>query len=165
MSAEQRFWSYVNKTDSCWLWTGPKYTNGYGRFNLKLKRYPAHRYMYERISGNEIPPRMFLCHRCDVRACVRPEHLFAGTQSENMRDAASKGRLHWQKNPPKGDLHTRAKLHERDIPIVWFLYGENFTTRRIAALFGVRPSTIQDITAGRTWTHVRRSLAEGPKDE
>jgi flavin-binding protein dodecin len=92
--SEIRFWSYVNKTDSCWLWTGGLSSNGYGHFTVlkpQRKAYRAHRFVYESIYG-EIPAGRFVCHKCDTPACVRPDHLFLGTPQDNMDDKIRKGR-------------------------------------------------------------------------
>lgn len=80
----------VEKTDSCWLFTGAK-TRGYGSVRFKSRSYLAHRAIFELMVG-AIPPGMDLCHRCDVRNCVNPGHLFIGTRSENMVDCVTKGR-------------------------------------------------------------------------
>lgn len=87
-----RFWSKVEKTDSCWLWTGMRWTNGYGRFpNGGGQEMRAHRFAWELTYG-PIPLGLFACHRCDVKLCVRPEHLFLGTHADNMADMMAKGR-------------------------------------------------------------------------
>ena len=89
--AEQRFWKYVEKTDSCWLWTGAKIGNGYGHITVKRQSIKTHRFSWELHYG-AIPAGMFVCHRCDVKACVRPDHLFLGTNQDNQLDAVAKGR-------------------------------------------------------------------------
>lgn len=98
----ERFWSYVRKTDSCWLWTGGL-VHGYGHFQQTR----AHRFAYELANG-PIPKGLMVCHRCDVRNCVRNDgpnsHLFLGSAFDNMGDAAAKGRM------PKGDNHS-SRLH------------------------------------------------------
>lgn len=83
-----RFWSKVNKTASCWLWTGAKGKWGHGSFQGSS----AHRFAYKQLVG-PIPDGMFVCHRCDVGSCVNPEHLFLGTQRDNIHDAINKGRF------------------------------------------------------------------------
>lgn len=91
-----RFWAKVLRTDdpnSCWLWTGRCNENGYGRIHVHGRGLVgAHRWSYEHHLG-AIPVGMHVLHRCDVRNCVRPDHLFLGTHADNMRDAATKGRL------------------------------------------------------------------------
>jgi len=86
-----RFMTKVNKTDTCWLWVGNIHKRGYGQFKLKGKKVGAHRVSYELFKG-PIPKGLCVCHTCDVRHCVNPDHLWLGTQKENIRDMYSKGR-------------------------------------------------------------------------
>ena len=80
-SIEERFWEKVNKTDSCWIWTGAVNHKGYGFF--KSPSTPvAHRYSYE-ITFGKIPDGYQIDHLCKVRNCVRPDHLEAVTPKEN----------------------------------------------------------------------------------
>ena len=78
--------------DGCWLWFGPTDQLGYGKLKIKTRMYKAHRLMWEYFYGR-IPIGMHVLHRCDVRNCVRPSHLFLGTHQDNMRDAANKGKF------------------------------------------------------------------------
>lgn len=128
-----RFWSKVEKTDGCWLWRGS--TNprsGYGMLGViedgrKLHKY-AHRKSWEMANGS-IPPGLFVCHHCDVRNCVRPDHLFLGTHTDNMRDAASKGRL-----AMKPELRGRAKWVTPQLAEeVRMLTSQGLSERSIAA--------------------------------
>lgn len=82
----------VNKDTGCWNWTGHTYANGYGVLKVFGKDVSAHRYSYELHKG-PIPGGMEILHSCDVRNCVNPDHLVAGTHKENMADAASRGRI------------------------------------------------------------------------
>lgn len=86
---------YIPEPNSgCWLWTGPAYDTGYGVFfNPRIdRRDGAHRVSMELATGEPIPPGMQVNHHCDVRACVNPDHLYIGTQKDNMRDACDRGR-------------------------------------------------------------------------
>ena len=101
---EDRFWAKVQQSDGCWLWTGSHYHDGYGQFRDHAGRgVRAHRYSWILHNG-VIAPGLEVCHACDVWSCVRPDHLFLGTKTDNMRDAARKGRIRAQKitHCPKG---------------------------------------------------------------
>ena len=90
-SIKDRFFQKVNKTDSCWLWTGALSSRGYGSFGVNGKTTAAHRYSYQ-IHTGQIPKGFVICHTCDTPSCVNPDHLWAGPQSENMKDMFNKNR-------------------------------------------------------------------------
>lgn len=86
-----RFWKYVQKTDTCWLWIGAIDTTGYGKLNIDRKAVSVHRLSYTLHIGT-IPADLYVLHHCDVRACINPEHLFLGTHLDNIRDMLQKKR-------------------------------------------------------------------------
>ena len=90
-----RFWSRVEKTPTCWLWRGgvTNKKRPYGVFSVRNRTTVAHRVAWWIAHGRPVPSALQACHRCDVTLCVRPEHLFLGTQSDNLLDASDKGRI------------------------------------------------------------------------
>lgn len=104
---QDRFWLKVEKSDQCWLWTGSKDEHGYGRINSGDRTPSGHpvpklatRVSWELTHG-QIADGLFVCHRCDNPPCVRPDHLFLGTQKDNMADSAAKGRWYSPNRKPR----------------------------------------------------------------
>jgi HNH endonuclease len=165
---EERFWSKVDKTPGhgpkgkCWLWTGSR-SSGYGQLLVSDQFVThAHRISWVMAYG-EIPDGLLVCHRCDVRACVRPSHLFLGTAGDNTRDAAVKGRLAGRKSPA-GELNASSKLTDRDVLKMRrdFVAGKT-DTERLSKKFGVTRERIQLILIGKAWRHVGGPLREKRK--
>lgn len=157
ISREPVFWSNVDKNGpvsasgpelgNCWVWIGSKTSNGYGHFRLpQYGSVAVHRYSYQLVFGL-IPPNIAVCHKCDNRACVRPDHLFLGTQSENLLDACSKGR---------GPLQ---KLSNDQVRSIVQLSDEH-TYQELADMFGVSKSNIGEIMRGTTWPGVEKKAPE-----
>lgn len=88
----RRFWSKVTKGDGCWEWHGARFKQGYGILTIGGKSLLAHRVSVELSTGKPIPEGMLVCHHCDNPPCVRPDHLFVGTDGDNVRDCVQKGR-------------------------------------------------------------------------
>jgi hypothetical protein len=92
----ERLWRRVDKSDGCWLWTGAVESWGYGYMNNRRSERPPRRVRVHRLSwelaNGPIPEGLWVLHTCDTPACVRPDHLFLGTVTDNNRDAARKGR-------------------------------------------------------------------------
>lgn len=151
LSTENRFWAKVDKTDSCWLWTGAKRSNGYGSFvwheGDQRVNSRSHRYSWKLHYG-EIPEGMYVCHHCDTPACVRPDHLFLGTNQDNMDDMMAKGRRGTARLSP--DLVRQIRNEARNGAI----------HRAIARRFRVARSTVSQICRGETWRHVGNDVPD-----
>lgn len=145
---EKRFWSKVEKTDGCWLWKASYGTHGYGQFRWRGRMQPASRVAWEMANG-PVPGRLYVCHHCDNRSCVRLEHLFLGTATENMQDASRKGRT------TRGELDAMAKLTEVQVREIRELYAAGgVTQRQLAGRFGVRQMCISRVISRKRWAHV-----------
>src|SRR5215469_15976445 len=88
---DERFWSKVDKTQSCWNWVAGLNDSGYGSFRFDGWMQAAHRVAWKLTFGD--PRELHVLHKCDNRKCVNPEHLFLGTNSDNVADKVRKGRL------------------------------------------------------------------------
>ncbi len=137
----------------CWLWIGPISNSGHGLFgikgfDLKWRQTGAHRVAWEIFNG-PIPDGQWVLHKCDVRCCVNPSHLFLGNRRDNMDDCVKKQRNN------KGEKQHLAKLTENDIRKIRDDKGIP-NAKILASYYGVCKVTINDIKRGRTWKHIGR---------
>lgn len=131
----------------CWLWTGAIGGHGYGRVSLCGAQTGAHRLSWSLHNGREIPPGMYVCHKCDVRACVNPDHLFLGTPQDNARDMAKKGRAACQKPPHLFEEARRLCAAGMTQAAAGEVLGVSSTTVRKAVHHGIRsPNPLRKLT-------------------
>lgn len=147
---EERFWPKVQKSDSgCWMWTGALVGRGYGNFWDGNHYPPAHVFSWKLVNG-EIPDGLFVLHRCDVRACVNPDHLFLGTQRDNIRDMMSKNRH--RMGGPSGERNGNSKLLADQVKTIRHLYfAERRSYKEIAEHFSVSRVLIGRIVNNKIW--------------
>lgn len=173
-SLEERFWSKVNRTDTCWLWTACVDKDGYGMIRVDRKNKRAHRLAYELTIG-PIPDGMVVCHRCDTPTCVRPGHLFLGTDRDNMDDCISKGRTklmgasgdanglrkHPDRNPhhinpelSRGENNGNAKITQQQADEIRNRYASGGVTQKeIGTEYNISPSQVRNIVHGKSWNY------------
>lgn len=150
--AREGFWKRVHKTNGCWLWTGSAAGDtGYGLWSYFGKAVRPHRLSWIFEHG-PIPAGMYVCHRCDVRLCVRPSHLFLGTHAENMRDASRKGRFAGRPIH-RGEASASSRITEADV--VAARRGKLGTPKEIAERLGVSVWAVYELLSARTWAHVK----------
>src|SRR3990167_4707432 len=141
MRLVDRFWSNVVKSDNCWLWIGPKRQEfGYGAFSVGAHVYAAHRIAYE-LEVDQIPSGLQVLHKCDTGACVKPDHLFLGTQKDNIHDMLSKGRF----IPPHGSRSGTSKLSWPQVRLIRNEWRDGMPIAQLARKFYVSTMTIHDV--------------------
>ena len=142
---DEQFWSRVTKTNGCWLWTGGK-CRGYGMIKYKGKHTKSHVVSWLIHFGNIAQGKCVL-HRCDNPSCVRPDHLFLGTNQENQADKVSKHRQ------ARGSRHGNASLSELDVIAIRRRSGTE-TRRRLASEYDTSVNAINKIISRQTWRHL-----------
>lgn len=157
----ERFWSKVRKEEgaACWLWIGARFKGPreYGLLGNEQKEPRlAHRISWE-LNRGPIPTGMQVLHTCDNPPCVRPDHLFLGTQKDNMQDMISKGRNAPQRDPTRharGEQHGRAKLTEDIIREIRTRYeAGGISQSALAKEYDLGQSHISRILLRQVWQH------------
>lgn len=171
-SNAERFARHIRRDGDCWLWTGFIAPSGYARFTLRhaknqYTRGTAHRASWLLHRG-EIPSGMMVCHTCDVRHCVNPEHLFIGSAQDNTDDMMRKGRRvapstanrmrgdnHTSRTNPerlkRGTDHHHAKITENEVLII---RASALKGVELAKIYGLAPVTVSRIRRRMIWRHV-----------
>lgn len=177
--ALQRFWNGINKDGPfpehqpelgrCWVWTKSRFVTGYGQMRLKYTKFGTHRLSWF-IHNGPIQDGLFVCHKCDNPLCARPDHLFLGTNSENMLDASRKGRAHtggvsgarngrftMPEATARGERSGKAKLTDRQVLEIRkrLLASKRYgLVKALASEYGVSRGTIMAIENRTSWTHI-----------
>lgn len=133
----------------CLLWKYGRGSHGYGDVTCETGKDMAHRLSYKRFHG-EIPIGMDICHRCDVRLCYHPAHLFLGTRMDNVQDMISKGR----KVIIRGESAAKAKLTDSQVIEIRALHSGGMNHCEIAKMFPVDRRTVGNIVRRKIWTHI-----------
>jgi hypothetical protein len=142
----------LDKKSGCWLWTGYKlhptkanpHGYRYGRININSKPMLAHRVAWIATYG-EIPEGMCVCHKCDVPACVNPDHLFLGTRSDNIKDSVNKGRF------CIGERAWKSVISENDVREI---ISSPKSTRALSKMYGIDAGQVSRIKQRKAWKHI-----------
>lgn len=142
------FWNKINiqSKEECWNWGGCKIKTGYGCVMLNGKIEKAHRVSYY-LKHGDIPEDMYVCHTCDNPSCVNPDHLFVGTQKDNMQDMISKGRA----CDRKGTANPKNKFTEEQVIAI---RNDDRPYSQIAKDYNTNKSRISEIKLYKTWRHL-----------
>lgn len=154
---QERFWEKVDKTDTCWNWTGAG-LKGYGRFSYKGEAHYATRVVWEWVYG-PITDGLHVLHTCHNPACVRVDHLYLGTPADNAKDRLKDGTQvsheagysYWA----KGEAHPRSKLTEDQVREIRRLWAEGGIKKMdLVRKFGMSHYAIRQVLNGHHWGHV-----------
>jgi hypothetical protein len=151
-------WSMPEPNSGCWIWLGNighHKTGDRARMSVRNKKTFAYRAAYEAYSGKTIPEGMVICHRCDNPICVNPDHLWVGTQADNLRDMYRKRRhvvvYHIGHSRNNGENNPRARL---TVDNVIAIRNSTETSAELGRRYGVSRLTIRDVRSRRNWKDV-----------
>lgn len=152
-SLRRRFEAKVRRDDDgCWRWTACLNGKGYGKIGVKVdgqeRTMQAQRVAYLLAHG-ELPDDRNICHSCDHPECVRPDHLFPGTQVQNLDDMTEKGRRRFRAH--SGEANGRAKLSREQVAVIRQRLATGEVRAALAREFGVDWSTVARIGNGKRW--------------
>lgn len=156
--ARRRFWANVAKDQGCWVWKGGVLREGsYGRMMVDGERFLAHRLSFA-IEHGWLPVRngqgkeLIICHHCDNKPCVRPDHLYIGTHSQNSNDAIERKLMIPVNGHPFGEMHPNAKLTGQQAEEIRRIYAAGgFTQRELGLRFGISQTQVSEIVRGRAY--------------
>jgi hypothetical protein len=141
--------TYTEDENGCLLCTSHfKEKSGYYKVKVNRKSKFLHRIIYQNtyLKGEEIPKGSVICHRCDNKSCCNPEHLFLGTQNDNMKDMIAKGRS------ARGETHPNHSLTKEQVEEIFL--DTTSTLVELGKKYGVKKNTIHYIKKGKTWSSV-----------
>jgi len=156
----ERFWSKVEKADGCWLWkAGTTTSMKYGCLSILGISVPSHRISWIIANKKDVPKGLVILHECDVPACVNPQHLRLGTQSENIKDMWAKGRGKVIQNSKSelrcGSKSPVSKLTEKEVIRMREIHSQGIMNiEELAKLYAINQSTASRIINRHSWKHI-----------
>ena len=147
----------INEETGCWEWQGTVNHKGYGMTSYRGHHTTVHRAAAHAYLGMPLDSPMHVLHRCDNRRCFNPDHLFLGTNLDNVRDRDQKGR----RTAPRGEASHSAKLTADDVLAIRAALQAKVPHRKIAAQYGVCRKHVYDIAVGDAWAFLPARGGEG----
>jgi predicted DNA-binding protein YlxM (UPF0122 family) len=147
-----RFLASFEKGSDCWNWIGELDNYGYSTVRIGKTHIKGYRLSFELFNSITLPPKLCVCHSCDNRKCVNPDHLWLGSQKDNIRDAISKGRM--------TKYH---KYNTQDIlNIISLYYKDGYSTSELSDIYKIDQSYLGNIISGRNWKHLHTEISRSP---
>ena len=143
MKEEERFWSKVKiaTPDECWEWQDFCDKFGYGHFRTRVRMIRSHRYSLQLSVGRTLEPHEYACHKCNNTSCVNPNHLYVGSQKENMQDMSNARTV-------RGGNNSRSKVTDLQVIRMQKLRQEGMKVVDISNLFGISASQCSRLSRG-----------------